>query len=377
MPRPIPDSYRLAERARRERRRALHLAPAVRPTAARCGSGHSTRRRESRPSQCARNRSNAAVDRRRLGEARDDVGRALAAVEVREQERERLALAGLEQQVDLVRADRVPAVGDAAGRAAGERHARLVQALVDADERVARGVEAVDGPRAGEQRPVVAPLARTGRVQDPRAVRLDLDLADRVRPLEVRRVGERVVEAELDVREQAQLLRRVRQVADGRPPHLDVLAGRDEEEQLDLDAVARADDPRVAGAVAALVAVERRLRRLPARVPDRAAVVDVQVAADGVERRVVVAVAGQPPVARVAPEGVAAAGVRAEADEVVLAAEVVEPRQRRVRALDDVLACRVVEVAVGGHAAARAERCRAIRSRYQRKLAFGTRSSVG
>ena len=71
-------------------------------------------------------------------------------------------------------------------------------------------------------------------------------------------------------------------VADGRPPDLDVLAGRDEEAELDLDAVLRAEDARVAQPVPALVAVERRLRRLPTRIPDRVAVADVEVAADRV-----------------------------------------------------------------------------------------------
>src|SRR5581483_8668970 len=104
-----------------------------------------------------------------------------------------------------------------------------------------------------------------------------------------------------------------------------------------LDAVLRADDARVAEPVPALVAVERRLRRLPAGIPDRVAVAHVEVTPDGVVRRVVVAVPRQAAQPRVAPERVAAARVGAQAEELVLP-EVVEPGKRRVRARDDVLA---------------------------------------
>ena len=269
--------------------------------------------------------------------------RRVALVDVAEDEREGLLGAGLEVQIELMRADRVPAVRDAAVREPAERHRRLVQAVVHADEDVARRVEAARLPRAPEDGVVVPPLSILGRVVDGRA--LDLDLADRVRALEVRHVVQRLVEAELDVGEQRHVLHGRTRVSDRRLPDLRGLARRDEEEELDLDAVACADDARVAEAVAALVPVERRLRRLPARVPDRAAVVDVEIAADRVERRVVVAVAGEPAQPCIAPERVAARGVGAEAEQL-LVAEVVQPRERRVRPRDDVLASLVVEVSV-------------------------------
>ena len=226
-----------------------------------------------------------------------------------------------------MRPDRVPAVRDAPARRSLERDRGLVQPVVDADERVARGVEAGDLARAPEHRVVVAPLAVLGGVVDRRA--LDLDLADRVRALEVRHVVQRLVEAELDVREEPELLPLAAPVADGRLPDLGVLADGDEEQELDLDPVLLADDARVAEAVPALVPVERRLRRLPARVPDRVAVADVEVAAAEVVRHVVVAIARQPAEPGVAPERVAAGRVRAEPVEIVLP-EVVEPGERRV-----------------------------------------------
>ena len=267
---------------------------------------------------------------------------------------------------------------DAPPRGARERDARLVQAVVGPDEGVAGGVEAVRLTGAREQRVVAASLPVLGRVVDRRA--LDLDLADRVRALEIRHVVEGLVEAELDVGVELQLLRQRAGVANGRLPELGRLAGGHEEEELHLDAVARAEEPRVAETVAALVAVERGLRGLPTGVPHRAAVVDVEVAAAEVERDVVVAVAGQAAQLGVAPEREAAGGVGAEPDQLVLA-QVVQPRQRRVRTVDHVLPPRVVELAVRVRRHrlpdTATRRCSAMKSRYQWKLALGTRSSVG
>ena len=160
--------------------------------------------------------------------------RLVALVDVAEDECEDLLCSWLQVQVDLMGADRVPAVRDAALRASGERHRRLVQAVVHAYEHVARRVEAARLPRAAEDGVVAAPFAVLGRVVDGRA--FDLDLADRVRALEVRHVVQRFVKAELDVREERHVLRDKAPVADRRPPDLHVLAGRNEEEKLDLDA---------------------------------------------------------------------------------------------------------------------------------------------
>ena len=340
-----------ARRARQvEGRHALVLVPRVQhPGRVRIGALHLEAREQLVPARmqaCER-----VVDRPRLHVAVEQLEpcRNPALVDVGEEKRERLRLAGPELQLELVGADRVPAVRDAPGRSPGARNRRLVQSVVDTDERVARGVEACDVARAAEERHVRAPGAVLRRVEDRRAAALDLYLADRVGALEVRHVVERLVEAELDVGEEAKLLCRRAGVADGRPPDLDVGPGRDEEAELDLDAALRAQDARVAQPVPALVAVERRLRRLPTRIPDRVAVADVEVAADGVERRVVVAVARQPTKPRVAPERVAAPRVRAETEEIVLA-EVVEPRKRRVRPPDHVFPSGVVERAVvAGH----------------------------
>src|SRR5690606_604484 len=78
-------------------------------------------------------------------------------------------------------------------------------------------------------------------------------------------------------------------------------------------------------------------------------VADVEAPPAGVDGDVVVAVARQAAQPGVAPEGVAAGGVRTQPEEVFLA-QVVEPGPRRVGPGDDVFARRVVEVAVRVHA---------------------------
>ena len=140
-------------------------------------------------------------------------------------------------------------MSDAAGGGAGEWHRGLVQAVVDADEGVAGGVEARDLSAAAEEHEVVSALSVLARVVDRRP--LDLDLADRVGALEVRHVVQGLVEAELDVGEERQLLRRWRGVANGRLPELGAFAWRHEERKLDVDSVLRGEDARVAESVPA------------------------------------------------------------------------------------------------------------------------------
>jgi hypothetical protein len=192
---------------------------------------------------------------------------------------------------------------------------------------------------------VVAPLAVLGQVVD-HAV-LDQDFARGQVALEVRGVVLGIPQAELHSPEQRHAGGRRPVVGDPRPPHLERLSGRHQVGGLHADpATARGDDG-VPEAVAAGVAVELTLGRLPARVPVVLGVVvaDIQEAAANVERGVVVAVPDQPPEPGVAEERIPAGGVGQEGD-VVVAAQVVDPRQRRVGAGDDVFPALIVEVAV-------------------------------
>lgn len=86
----------------------------------------------------------------------------------------------------------------------------------------------------------------------------------------------------------------------------------------------------------ALVGIERRLGRLPARVPDDIAVLDVVVASVLIERRIVITVTGQTQKFCVLVEAVSAAGIGNQRKEV-LRSQIVDPRKRSLRACDDIL----------------------------------------
>lgn len=93
----------------------------------------------------------------------------------------------------------------------------------------------------------------------------------------------------------------------------------------------------------ALVGIERRLGRLPARVPDGIAVLDVVVASVLIERRIVITVTGQTQKFCVLVEAVSAAGIGNQRKEV-LRSQIVDPRKRSLRACDDILFFRIIKM---------------------------------
>ena len=263
--------------------------------------------------------------------------------DVAEREDERLRLARLQGDGQRMRGDRAPAVRDRVAALPREHGLRPVEAAVEAEERLAVGVEAVHRRVDAVEGVMVAPLAVFGLVVErPPAVR-DLDLARGEVALEVLHVRRGVPEAPLGEREDRKTLRSPRRVREGEFLDFGGRLERHEREELGPQAVLLAGDARVAEAVAAFVEVERRLAGLPARVPDGLPVADVEVAPARVRRHAVVAVAREAAELGVAEERVAAGRVGDEREEV-LRAEVVDPRPGRLRAGDDVFAVRVVEM---------------------------------
>ena len=248
MPRPMPVSNSDADRDR------LNVAMhwywfQVLTMRVRCSSGQRTWKPPSRRSHDAPNDANPASTACRRGPPLEDglasagVDRAgggelrLAVLDEGEHEGQLLRLARRQVERHLVGAHGMPAVGDRPAGRSRERNARLVQALVHADEGVACRVEPGDRDGAGEHRRVVVALSQLRHVVDRAA--LDDDLADRERALVVGHVDEGLVEGELHERVQARLPSVARDVAHGDLPELDVLAGGDEQELLDLEAVPR------------------------------------------------------------------------------------------------------------------------------------------
>jgi hypothetical protein len=204
-------------------------------------------------------------------------------------------------------------------------------------EAVIRAVREMDGI-------VRAPLPVAGDVADHRAVHEAF--GERKIALQVRGVVLGVPETPLDVREDLDALRLGGIILQRQHLQLGVVVVGDEHEQVGGESLAGGPEAGVAEPVTALVAVERGARRPEARVPGGVAVDDVQVLADAVERHAVVAVARQAAELCVPVEAVATAGVRHDGMER-LAAEVVDPGQRRQRLRDHVLALAGVEVSVG------------------------------
>ena len=165
--------------------------------------------------------------------------------------------------------------------------------------------------------------------------------------LEVGRIVLRIPEAELDEGKQREVLRSVTLILHDHPVDLAGIGYRNKGGQRCCNAVLLSFNDGIAKAVSALVEVERRLRRLPAGVPDRSVLVvtNIVVTAALIERAVVVAVACKTQKLRIFIEVIAARRIGDQPEEV-LASQVVDPRQRSLRCFDDVLEGVVVKMPV-------------------------------
>ena len=242
--------------------------------------------------------------------------------------------------MELHRADRRPAMSNRTGTAPGCDCIRQRGRTVDTDKCIAGGIEAVIRAVRPEHGIVIPPLAVFGFVIN--GVRLQLDLADGKVPLEVGAVVHRVPETEFHIREHVEHLFRVSLIFQRQPDKQAVVALRDQQRLRRRNAILLPLDHAVAETVTAGIAIQLRFRRLPARIPYGIAILDVDVEALLIERAVVVAVARQPAQPRVAVEAVAARRIGQEREKI-LASEVIDPRQRRARACDHVLAPLIVK----------------------------------
>src|SRR6478736_357776 len=261
---------------------------------------------------------------------------------VAEYEDELLFFTGSERHFQAVRRDRRPTTGDRVLRLACDRYVRFAEAVVQTDERFAIGVEARDRCVDMVEGEVVATFAILRLVIDGAAD--DFHFAGAEIALQVGAVVRRVPKAELDEREQLDLLGARAFVLERDLMHFAGLATDGHEvEHFGAQAVAGTRDLRVAEAVTALVEAEFLLHRHERGRPAVPAVVDVEVAAAGIRRHVVVAIARQTTHLRVTVEAVPAALVRNEPEEL-LATQVVDPRVRGLGCRDDVFFTGVVEV---------------------------------
>ncbi len=153
---------------------------------------------------------------------------------VAEQEDDLLRLAGLKVQLDLMRADGRPAVGDGVSKLAGCNGGRRIPSAITAQEGLALRIEAGQRLGAGEVGKVIAALAVLGLVID-HAV-LDFHLAGVEVALKIGGVVLSVPQAELDGGEGGDGGFDRAFIGDGELPDLQVLVERDKVSSARFDA---------------------------------------------------------------------------------------------------------------------------------------------
>ena len=279
-----------------------------------------------------------------------------ADLDVAQHEYERLGFARLQFHAYAVDRDREPAVRHGiVGLAFGD-DLRGVPAVELAEEFVTACVEACDGGVDGEERVMVAAFLELGLVVDQGGVVLlfDFDFAGGEVALEVGGVVHGVPQAPFHGCGRVDDHGLVGGV--GQVESVDFGVGLEwhERGQLRFDAVAGRFEYGVADALTALVGVERGLARQEGGRPgvDRLGVdcvgvhqAQVVVARAVVSRNVVVTVTGDAAQLCVLVEGVAAAGIGDQGEEVFVA-EIIDPWQRGCWGLDHVFAGGVIEMAV-------------------------------
>jgi hypothetical protein len=261
---------------------------------------------------------------------------------VTEEEDDLTGFARLELDVDLMGADGRPAVSDGARKLADLDGGRPVPSAIGTEEGVATGLKSGGLLRAGKVGEVVAAFAILGLVIDDAV--LHLDLAGIEVALKVGGVVLRVPEAKLDVGEDGDARLCGPEIRDCGLPDLKVLVERDEIARVRADALVIGADDRVTQAVTARIVARLVARGLPGRRPEAArfAVAEVDVAPARIHGHVVVAVPAEAAQLGVAIKRVAAGGV-GDDPEVILASQIVDPRQWCVGPRNDVFAALVVE----------------------------------
>ena len=201
---------------------------------------------------------------------------------------------------------------------------------------VDRGIDAVD-------RVMIPPLAVFRFMENGTA--LDLHLADREVSLEIGHVVHGIPEAPFNIGKQAEIFCFTGFVAECELLNFAGVVHGNEDKQVRSHAVLFGAEDRVAEAVPAFVCIERSPDRLPGGIPDRVAVLYIEVFAVVVKWDVVVAVAGHPEKLGILIEGVAPTGVGNQRKEV-FGTEIIDPRQRSFRSRDHIFAALIIEVTV-------------------------------
>ena len=173
----------------------------------------------------------------------------------------------------------------------------------------------------------------------------NLDFADGVITLEVGTVIHSIPETELDEAEEVDVFCLIRVVGQRDSGELTAVLQRNEDFLSGRESILASFYNGISQTVPAAVAVQFGLHRLPARVPDCVAVLNIIVVSVTVRRCVVVAVAGQPQKAVIPAESISAGGIGNQTEEI-MAAQIVDPGQGSPGVSDHIFLMMVVEVSV-------------------------------
>ena len=261
---------------------------------------------------------------------------------VAQNEDQLLGLARSQGDFLIMGGDGRPAVCHGVGSLAGCNDLRILEAVVQTEEALTVGVVAVDGIIYSVECKVVAALLIFGLVENGGA--FDLHFAGVEVSLEVGGVVLCVPQTPLNEGEQLDGLCLAALVLQNQTLDLAVIVLRHKEGDLCGDTILLAGDDGVAHAVTAGVSVQIGLDRRPARRPYGLAVLDVEVTAAHVNRYVVVTVTGDSAETGILVEVIAAGSV-GDQGEKLLCSEVIDPRIRGFRILNDVFFVCVVKIA--------------------------------
>ena len=260
---------------------------------------------------------------------------------VAQPEDDALFLTRCQREMEMVGTHRSPAVGNAVRAVTGFDRFRCGGAAVHAAEGIPAGVEAGNGGVGPEYGVVIPALPVLCLMID--GTFHHFHLAGGKVALEIGAVVHGIPQAELHIAEHVQRAGGSGLVFQRQPVNLTGIAPGHKKFLSGRNAVFLALQDRVAQTVAAGVTVQFRLGGLPARVPDGAAIVDVDAVAVHVQRGIVVAVAGQPPQPGIPVKAVTAAGVGHQTEKV-LAAQIVDPGQGSAGRVDHIFPARIIKM---------------------------------
>ena len=252
-----------------------------------------------------------------------------------------LGFARLQGDFLVVGSNRRPAVCNRVGSLTSCNNLRIFKAVVQTQEGFSVSIITVNGIIYGVESKVVSSFLVFGLVEDGRIH--NFNFASVEVPLEVGGVILCIPQTPFYEREQLEGLCFVAFVLENNALNFAVVILRNEERNFCGQTVFLTSDDGITHTVTAFIAVQFGFYRSPARRPDGIVVLDVEVTSAHINWNVVVTVSGDSAETSIFIEVIAAGGVGDEGEER-LCAEVVDPRVRGLRILDDVFLIHVVEV---------------------------------